>query len=500
MGKKGVQKSKKAKTKSKAAPVAASGKYSAHVVVQKHEGRDVRVYGDAQVGRDTLYKDTAGVFCCTEKFMKAVTQCMTKFYKRHDFHNFGHICVSLDGKGALPIKRKGNNMQMHRSKLLSGQAYIFETKHREDFLNLVHLGDPLCLLRLEAFVGEETACSGRGYAGAKVWEEETAVAEKTEAEKASSKKTKREKKADRRAKKKMQLKAQQEKIAASARSARARSYSEVEQECTEDEEQESSQSVLKIPEKNPPKKKKKQPVVVPPPPAVNPWGVQEKKSSKTSAAKKEADIHAMIEMQEAVFAKLQLDTPNKIERFLTSEDSGLAELLGDARVPVSPSVTEQSTQESSTRPQDWKVIGSSVASGWGAVEAVLPLDSPSKLWETPAATTTSTSTYFSTSDAVSETSESSFASRMNKSSEPFYPVSESNLWLRDWLEGEAGLRGNTLNVVYEAFLEEQMDSKLGMEYLSDMTLPEFKVELADMNITKKGVVSKLRGAVKRLFA
>lgn len=488
MGKKGVQKSRKTKTKSKA-PV--RGKYGAHVVMQKHQGRDVRVYGDAQVGRDTLYEDSAGAFCCTEKFMKAVTQSMTKFFKRHDFHNFGHICVSLDGKGAVPVKRKHNNMQMHRSKLLSGQAYIFETKKKEDFLNIVHLGDPLCLLRLEAFVSDETACSGRGYAGAKVWGGDTTAAANAEAEKASSKKTKRAKKADRRAKKKLQLKAQRDKIAASVRKARACSYSEVEQECTEDEEHEVP---TKIQEKITPKKKT---VVVPPPPAVNPWGVQEKKSSKAPGAKK-ADIHAMIEMQEAVFAKLQLDTPNKIERFLTSEDSGLAELLGDAQVSVSPVVTEESNHDSSTRPQDWKVIGSPVASGWGAVEAVLPKDSCSTLWDTPVAA--KNPTCFSTSDAVSEMSDKTTVSRLNSNSEAFYPVSERNLWLRDWLEGEAGLRGNTLNMVYEAFLEEQMDSKLGMEYLCDMTLPEFKMELADMNITKKGVVSKLRGAVKRLFA
>ena len=89
---------------------------------------------------------------------------------------------------------------------------------------------------------------------------------------------------------------------------------------------------------------------------------------------------------------------------------------------------------------------------------------------------------------------------MSFKSPPFYPSDDGASWLRRWLENEAHLRGATLEEAHAAFMEEQMDSKLGLEYLKDTSLAEFKTELADVGITKKGVVSKLRGAVNRLFA
>lgn len=468
MGKKGIQKSsRRAKAKSKSSSDTACGKFGSHVNVIQHDGRDVRVYGDAEPGEDTIYEDSVGLFCCTDKFMQAVTQCMTKFYKRHDFHMFGHVYVSLEGKGAVPVKKKGNAVQIHRGKLLKGQGYLFETKHREEFIHVVRLGDPLCLLRLEAFVSEDVMRGGRGYAGAKIWtssSKATVVGEAfVEDSGVSNTKSKRDRKAERRARKKRELRQQRDKIRADVR--KQRLYQGKEEQgrpvCS-DEVHEMKQMDNELDAPCVPKKT----TMVPPAPSVNPWGVQKATSKKPL-------------VEDALFAKVS-----------ASDDH--------TRLWTASTVVEAQKNDESPAPQGWKVVGSPLSGGWDAVESVLPVIGSHSLWGAPTSTITS-STSSSTSDVVSQVSESLEAASSSTNGTHFYSVTKNHLWLRDWLEEEAKLTGHTLDAVYEAFTEEQMDSKLGIEYLSEMTFAELKAELADMNITKRGVVSKLRSALKRLF-
>ena len=159
-------------------------------------------------------------------------------------------------------------------------------------------------------------------------------------------------------------------------------------------------------------------------------------------------------------------------------------------------------------------VGSEVGSEPGSEPGFVELFRGASPFSMPSVTGASFSDSGSTTewesmDRLSATSSFSSWESRTASSRPYPPkpcvtntesLEEGATWLRVWLQSEAKLRDRTLSFVHEAFLYEDMDSKLGLEYLNTITLAEFKAELAEMGVTKKGVVSKLRGAVRRLFA
>ena len=162
MGKKGIKKSKKAKAGDKTAIESKGSKYASHVTTLEYGGETVRVYGDAVPGQDPVFQDGAGVFCASEKFMHSLTQKIAKFFKRHDLPNFSHMYVNLEGKEAKLIARKGTDLPRYRDCVQRGEGYVFILRCRDDFVHMMRMEEPLCLLHLEDFTGDAKAAQGRG--------------------------------------------------------------------------------------------------------------------------------------------------------------------------------------------------------------------------------------------------------------------------------------------------------------------------------------------------
>lgn len=495
MGKKGIKKSKKARAEGKAVAQPKGSKYAPHVKTFEHGGETVRVYGDAVPGQDPVFQDGAGVFCASKKFMQVLTQKISKFFKRHDFPNFSHMYVNLEGKEAKLIPRKGTDLARYRDSVQRGEGYAFILRCRDDFMNMTRMEEPLCLLHLEDFTGDGSSAQGRGYGGAKLWavaSDQSAAG--VAAKGGKSKKTKREKAADRRAKKRMEERRTRKKIQTVGkrlRLLRARQDAEGEDHAVEK------------PEPKPEPKPVAEPAVeskpkrcVPPAPVVSPW-VALATPRKTACAASESLDQAKL----APLDKSEVSVKAEKAKRLNPEDDavvvGLADLLHDA-APIDNDWSEPEDREASSSSQDPIGVSLGVSlttpSGWESMESFSSTSFSS--WESPGVSSSCSSE--SMSEFVLE--KAGVTGQMSSESAPFYPLKDGDAWLRNWLENEARLQGATLDEVHAAFMEEQMDSKLGLEYLEDTSLAEFKTELADVGITKKGVVSKLRGAVKRLFA
>ena len=488
MGKKGIKKSKKAKAGCKAVAQPEGSKYASHVKTLEYGGETVRVYGDAVPGQDPVFQDGAGVFCASEKFMQTVTQKIAKFFKRHDFPNFSHVYVNLEGKEAKLIPRKGTDLVRYRDSVQRGEGYAFILRCRDDFVHMTRMEERLCLLHLEDFTGDGNPAQGRGYGGAKLWASASDQSTAGVAAKGGKlKKTKREKAAARRAKKRMEERRTRKKIQTVGKRLRAllaRQYAESEHYAVE------KQGELEPAGESKPKR------YVPPAPTVSPWAAPPAARKIACAASKPLD-----QANSALVEKPEMPAKAEKAKRLNYEDDavveGLANLLHDA-APLDNAWSEPEDAEVPSSSQDsiGALLGASLtpSSGWESMESFSSTSFSS--WESPGVSSSCPSE--SMSESVLE--KASSTSPMSSESPPFYPSGEGNSWLRCWLEDEAHLHGPTLNEVHAAFMEEQMDSKLGLEYLEDTSLAEFRAELADVGITKKGVVSKLRGAVKRLFA
>ena len=333
--------------------------------------------------------------------------------------------------------------------------------------------EPLCLLHLEDFTGDGNPAQGRGYGGAKPWGAASdQSADGVAAKGGKAKKTKREKAADRRAKKRMEERRTRKKIQTVGKRLRlllARQKAESGEPAAE--KQGEAKSVMK------PEPKR----FVPPAPTVSPWAAP-------TAARKTARV-ASESLDQAKSAPLQKqDVPVKVDKAkrLNPEDDavveGLADLLHDA-TPIDNAWSEPEDAEAPSSSQDLLGVSLGVSltspSGWESMESFSSTSFSS--WESPGVSSSCPSE--SMSESVQE--KASSTSAMSSESPPFYPSGEGDSWLRCWLENEAHLQGSTLEEVHAAFMEEQMDSKLGLEYLKDTSLAEFKTELADVGITKK---------------
>lgn len=491
MGKKGIKKSKKARAEGKAVAQPKGSKYAPHVKTFEHGGETVRVYGDAVPGQDPVFQDGAGVFCASKKFMQALTQKISKFFKRHDFPNFSHMYVNLEGKEAKLIPRKGTDLSRYRDSVQRGEGYAFILRCRDDFMNMTRMEEPLCLLHLEDFTGDGSSAQGRGYGGAKLWavaSDQSAAGVAAKGEK--SKKTKREKAADRRAKKRMEERRTREKIQAVGRHLRlllARQDAEGEDHVVEKPE---TEPVAEPAAEFKPKR------YVPPAPTVSPWAASTA-PKKTARAVSESLHQAKLASLEKPGVPVKAEKAKRLNPEDDAVVEGLADLLHDA-APIDNVWSKPEDAEAASSSQDPSGVSLGVLltnpSGWESMESFSSTSFSS--WESPGVSSSCPSE--SMSEYVQE--KAGGTGRMSSESAPFYPLKDGDAWLRNWLENEARLQGATLDEVHAAFMEEQMDSKLGLEYLEDTSLAEFKAELADVGITKKGVVSKLRGAVKRLFA
>ena len=484
------------------AATAARGKpltntYAPHVTAVQYRGHCVRVYGSAVPGKDPVYEDTAGLFCSTHKFMNAVTQALTKFNKRQVTNKFHHVFVTTDGKHATGISGKGSERRAYVTKVQSGEGYVFETRGRDAFFNLINKDKSLCLLRMEAFTGRKGLVRDHGFTSAKIWSNTSEILASSCATVGEKKKSKHDKGVDRRAKKRREERErhlQFQKCVKPKPSFCTEQKAPAKEYCADKIGREKAEARSLV-------KRERLAHVIPPAPKVNPWAIQQKASVSVIGNKKE-NTNSCTDLEPQKSQPRQeelLLSPQNLSVFQGIEAPLLDENL--LRSPVSftiPSLEDRAFCARSDTTNDsnaWEEWGRSSTSSISSSEkSVVSSPCPSTCSSTCSSTS---SAWLSITELLLDPDNKP---ALNKDAKSFYPTGKGELWLERWLAYEVKLKGDTLKQVCKAFLKEEMDSRSGLEYLSKTNLAEFKIELADLGVTKKGVLSKLRGAVERLFA